>query len=100
MRTGKSPSLVVFAMLLTAMLCVSCASTRYDANARSKTARAIGGVTSEQVRISNLHAWMKKPQFPLAVTPVGGTWEAETPKGHYTCEADDMLRRSAVCVKR
>ena len=102
MLARKSPSIVVFAILVTAMLCVaSCTTTttRYR-NVRLKTARAIGGVTSEQVTISNLHTWMKKGPTELAVSPVSGNWEAETPKGHYQCQSEDMLKRSANCVKQ
>jgi hypothetical protein len=101
MLARKSPS-IVFAILVTATLCVaSCTTTRYE-NVRLKTARAIGGVTSEQVAISNFHTWMKsRPSgFALAVSPVYGNWEAETPKGHYQCQSEDMLKRSANCVKR
>jgi hypothetical protein len=103
MLARKSPSIVVFAILVTAMLCVaSCTTTRSDENVRLKTARAIGGVTSEQVTISNLHTWMKtRPSgFAMAVSPVAGNWEAETPKGHYKCGSEDMLKRIANCVKQ
>ena len=104
MLARKSPSIVVFAILVTAMFCVaSCTTTttRYG-NVRLKTARAIGGVTSEQVKVSNLHTWMKGSGsgFQLAVSQVGGNWEAETPKGHYQCQSEDMLKRSANCIKR
>ena len=102
MLARKSPSIVVFAILVTAMLCVaSCSTTRSDENVRLKTARAIGGVTSEQVTISNLHTWMENTSgFEMAVSPVSANWEAETPKGHYKCESDDWLKRSANCVKQ
>ena len=103
MLARKSPSIVVFAILVTGMLCVaSCTTIGSYGNVRLKTARAVGGVTSEQVTISNLHTWMKTNSggFALAVSPVAGNWEAETPKGHYKCESDDMLKRHANCVKR
>jgi hypothetical protein len=103
MLARKSPSIVVFAILVTAMLCIaSCTTTRSDENVRLKTARAIGGVTSEQVTISNLHTWMMKSAsgFALAVSPVSENWEAETPKGHYYCRSDDWLKRSANCIKQ
>jgi len=104
MLARKSPLIVVFAILVTAMLCVaSCTTTttRYE-NVRLKTARAIGGVTSEQVKVSNLHTWMKGSGsgFQLAVSPVAGNWEAETPKGHYRCGSDDMLKRRVNCFKQ
>ena len=101
MLARKSPSIVVFAILITAMLCVaSCTTTRSDENVRLKSARAIGGVTSEQVTIRNLHTWMKNTSgFQMAVSPVSANWEAETPKGHYRCQSDDWLKRSAICVK-
>ena len=103
MLARKSPSIVVFAILVTAMLCVaSCTTTRSDEKVRLETARDIGGVTSEQVTISNLHTWMQTNSsgFALAVSPVAGNWEAETPKGHYKCESDDMLKRRANCIKQ
>ena len=102
MFARKSPSIVVFAILVTAMLCVaSCTTTRSDENVRLETARAIGGVTSEQVTISNLHTWMKKTGGgEMAVSPVSANWEAETPKGHYYCGSDDWLKRGAICVKQ
>lgn len=97
----KSPFIVGSAVLVAAILCVaSCAATRSDENIRLKTARAIGGVTSEQVTIRNLHTWMKKGATELAVSPVSGNWEAETPKGHYQCQLNDMLKRSVICVKQ
>ena len=104
MLARKSPSIVVFAILVTAMLCVaSCTTTttRYG-DVRPRTARAIGGVTSEQVKVSNLHTWMntRSSGFAMAVSPVSGNWEAETPKGHYQCQSEDMLKRTANCVKR
>ena len=103
MLARKSPSIVVFAILVTAMLCVaSCTTTRWDENVRLKTARAIGGVTSEQVTISNLHTWMNKNTsgFEMAVSPVSANWEAETPQGHYYCQSDDWLKRGVNCVKQ
>ena len=102
MLARKSRSIVVFAILVTAMLCVaSCSTTRSDENVRLKTARAIGGVTSEQVTIRNLHTWMKNTSgFEMAVSPVSANWEAETPKGHYYCRSDDWLKRSANCIKQ
>jgi len=89
------------------MLCVaSCTSaattTRYQ-NVPLKTARAIGGVTPEQVKVSNLHTWMGwggGGGFTLSVSPVGGRWEAETPKGHYVCMSEDMLKRRVDCFKQ
>jgi len=103
MLARKSPSIVVFAILVIAMLCVaSCATIGSYGNVRLKTARAVGGVTSEQVTISNLHTrMMTRPSgFALAVSPVAGNWEAETPKGHYQCQSEDMLKRSVHCVKQ
>ena len=101
MLARKSPSIVVFAILVTAMLCVaSCTTIGSYGNVRLKTARAIGGVTSEQVKVSNLHTWMKKGPTELAVSPVSGNWEAETPKGHYQCQSEDMLKRRVNCFKQ
>ena len=102
MLARKSRSIVMFAILVNAMLCVaSCTTTRSDENVRLKTARAIGGVTSEQVTISNLHTWMENTSgFRMAVSPVAENWEAETPKGHYQCRSGDMLKRSTICIKQ
>jgi hypothetical protein len=100
MLARKSASIVVFAILVTAMLCVaSCTTTRSDEDVRLKTARAIGGVTPEQVTIRNLHTWMKTG-YEMSVSPVAENWEAETPKGHYRCESEDWLKRRANCVKQ
>lgn len=107
MLARKSPSIVVFAILVTATLCVaSCTSTsttttRYQ-NVPLKTARAIGGVTPEQVKVSNLHTfmWRQGTGITLAVSPVGGSWEAQTPKGHYVCGSEDMLKRRVDCIKQ
>jgi hypothetical protein len=101
MLARKSPSIVVFAILVTAMLCVaSCTTTttRYG-DVRPKTARAIGGVSPEQVKVSNLHTWGGSG-YEMSVSPVAGTWEAETPKGHYQCRSGDMLKRSTICIKQ
>jgi len=90
MIVRNSKAIVIFTILFTAALSIaSCTTTRSDENVRLETARAIGGVTSEQVTISNLHIGMKT-----------ANWEAETPKGHYKCESDDMLKRGANCVKQ
>jgi hypothetical protein len=100
---ARKSSIVVFAILVTAMLCVaSCTTTRSDENVRLKTARAIGGVTSEQVAISNHHTWGggRGPGGEMSVSPVSENWEAETPKGHYYCGSDDWLKRDAKCVKQ
>jgi hypothetical protein len=100
MIARKSPSIVVFAVLVIAMLCVaSCTTTQLDENVRLKSARAIGGITSEQVTISNLHTWMRSG-FDMRVSPVSENWEADTPKGHYKCQSDDWLKRAANCVKQ
>ena len=103
MLARKSASIVVFAILVTAMLCVaSCTTIGSYGNVRLKTARAVGGVTSEQVTISNLHTRMGGGAggFTLAVSSVSEYWEAETPKGHYYCRSDDWLKRGANCVKQ
>ena len=80
----------------------SCTTTRSDENVRLKTARAIGGVTAEQIRISNLHTrgGGGGGGFTLAVSPVSEYWEAETPKGHYQCASPDWLKRGTNCVKQ
>lgn len=75
---------IVFAIAFAA-----CTTARSDENVRLETARAVGGVTSDQVTVANLHVGMKT-----------ATWEADTRKGHYRCEADDMLKHPANCVEQ
>ena len=64
---------------------VGCAST--PDNLQRETARSIGGLTSDQVTVSEVER---------GATNV--SWKATTPSGHYNCEADDMVRR-VNCVK-
>lgn len=90
MSVRNHAPIVFLATLMILVLClVSCTTTRSDENVRLETARAIGGVTSDQVTITNLHIGMKT-----------ANWDAETPKGNYKCESDDMLKRGANCVKQ
>lgn len=77
----KSIGCIVFTLVM-----VACASS--TDNLARESARAIGGLTSDQVTVSNVDR---------GATSV--SWEADTPNGHYKCEADDMLRRTN-CVKR
>ena len=58
----------------------ACANTQ--GNLERETARFIGGISSEQVTVSNVDR---------GATDV--KWKAETPAGRYNCEADDMVRR-------
>jgi len=93
----RKPLVALVSLLL---FLVSCTTTRSDKNVRLKTARAIGGVTSEQVTISNLHTRMAGGAGgTLTVSPVSEYWEAETPKVHYQCSSGDWLKRGANCVK-
>jgi len=62
------------------MILVGCAST--PNNLARETARTIGGITSDQVTISDVKR---------GATSV--SWVATTPSGVYDCEADDMVRR-------
>ena len=65
---------------------VGCAST--PDNLQRETARFIGGLTSNQVTVSDVQR---------GATNVN--WKAATPDGQYNCEADDMVRR-VNCVKQ
>ena len=65
---------------------IGCAST--SANLERETARSIGGISSEQVTVSDVQRGMTEVK-----------WKAETPSGQYNCEADDMVRR-VNCVKK
>ena len=78
-----------FAVLTITFFLAACTTARSTENVQLETARAIGGITSNQVTVSNLHVGMKT-----------ATWDADTPKGHYKCESDDMLKRGANCVKQ
>ena len=62
------------------MILVGCAST--PNNLARETARTIGGITSDQVTISDVKR---------GATSV--SWVATSPSGVYDCEADDMVRR-------
>ena len=59
---------------------IGCANT--SANLQRETARFIGGISSEQVTVSDVQRGMTDVK-----------WKAETPNGLYNCEADDMVRR-------
>lgn len=76
----------VFPAVIMCLLSTGCASTAE--NLQRETARYIGDISPDQVRVSNIQR---------GITDV--KWEAETPKGAYSCSADDMVRR-AYCVKR
>lgn len=73
-------------IIFSCFLAIACVSTTADI--QRETARSIGGLTSDQVTVSNVHRGV-----------TSASWEADTPKGHYRCEADDMLRR-VNCVKQ
>ncbi len=75
-----------FALLAVGIAFAGCAST--TENLQRETARNIGDVHPDKVTVSNVNR---------GVTSV--SWEAETPKGPYSCSADDMVRR-VHCVKK
>jgi hypothetical protein len=76
----------VFPVLMACLLSTGCAST--SENLQRETARFVGDISPDQVKVSNIQRGMTDVK-----------WEAETPKGPYSCSADDMVRR-AYCVKR
>ena len=76
----------VFPMIMVCLSLTGCASTAE--NLQRETARFIGDVSPDQVKVSNIQR---------GITDV--KWEAETPKGVYSCSADDMVRRP-YCTKR
>ena len=78
--------LVLGVTVITAMGLVGCAST--PENLQRETARSIGGLTSDQVTVSDVQR---------GATNV--SWKAVAPSGQYSCEADDMVRR-VNCVKQ
>jgi PBP1b-binding outer membrane lipoprotein LpoB len=70
-----------------AVLLVGCVST--SESLQRETARTLGGdVDPAKVVVSNVQR---------GVTSVN--WEAETPKGPYSCSADDMVRR-VHCIRK
>lgn len=72
---------------LATLALAACAST--DGNLQRETARAIGGnVAPEHVQVSNINR---------GATSV--SWQAASPRGAYSCSADDMVRR-VHCVKK
>jgi len=73
-------------MFVIGSTCTACQNT--DANLRRETARFIGGLTPDQVTVSEVDRGMTNVD-----------WKAATPKGKYRCSADDMLRR-VNCVKK
>lgn len=75
-----------FLSLSLAVAVVGCAST--TENLQRESARSIGDVTPEAVTVKNVNR---------SATSV--KWEAESPKGAYSCSADDMVRR-VLCVKK
>jgi uncharacterized protein YcfL len=70
----------VFPVIIVCLLAAGCAST--PENLQRETARVIGDISPDQVRVSNVKR---------GVTNVN--WDADTPKGSYSCSADDMVRR-------
>ena len=70
----------VFSVIMVSLFFVGCAST--DVNLQRETARVIGDISPDQVKISDVKR---------GITDV--KWEAVTPKGAYSCSADDMVRR-------
>jgi hypothetical protein len=76
----------VFIVVMTCLLSAGCASTAGDL--QRETARYIGDISPDEVKVSNIQR---------GVTDV--KWVAETPKGVYSCSADDMVRRP-YCSKK
>ena len=73
-------------ILVVGSVCTACQNT--DASLRRETARFIGGITPDQVSVSNVNR---------GFTSVD--WSASTPNGNYNCFADDNVRR-VNCVKK
>jgi hypothetical protein len=76
----------VFPVVVLSLFSMGRAST--PENLQREPARFIGDISPDQVKVSNIQR---------GVTDV--KWEAETPKGLYSCSADDMVRRP-YCAKR
>lgn len=76
----------LLALFALGIVFVGCAST--SENLQRETARNIGDIHPDKVTVSNVKR---------GITSV--SWDADTPKGPYSCSADDMVRR-AYCVKK
>jgi hypothetical protein len=77
---------LIFLVVVVCLVSAVCASTAE--NLQRETARYIGDMSPEQVKVLNIQR---------GITDV--KWEAETPKGVYSCSADDMVRRP-YCSKK
>ena len=77
---------VISAMLFISFLCTACQNS--DVNLKRETARFLGNVTPDQISVSDVNRGMTNVD-----------WSAATPRGHFCCSADDMLRR-VNCVKK
>lgn len=75
-----------YAFLAIGAAVAGCAST--SENLQRETARNIGDVHPDKITVSDINR---------GATSV--RWDAETPKGPYSCSADDMVRR-VHCVKK
>ena len=85
MRNTSPPQLAGLILGVVVVL-AGCAST--TANLQRESARAIGDVPPETVKVTNV---------TRGATSV--TWDAESTQGPYGCSADDMIRR-VLCVKK
>ena len=83
-RSDKHESTILALSLVVTV--VGCASS--TENLQRETARSLGNVAPEAVAVTNVSR---------GVTSV--SWEANSPKGAYSCSADDMVRR-VHCVKK
>jgi hypothetical protein len=73
-------------ILVVGLMLHGCASTMD--NLQRESARSIGDVLPEAVTVKSVDRGASSVK-----------WEADSPKGTYSCSADDMLRR-VYCVKR
>jgi hypothetical protein len=77
----KITSCFVFALVV-----AGCAST--GANLQLESARSIGNVAPDDIRVSNIDRGLTTVK-----------WDAQSASDSYKCSADDMLRR-VLCVKK
>jgi hypothetical protein len=76
----------LFLALSLVVIVVGCSSS--TENLQRETARSLGHVAPEAIVVTHVNR---------GVTSV--SWEANSPKGAYSCSADDMVRR-VHCVKK
>jgi len=85
-KGGSKMKVCLFFLIIGVLVFSGCASTA--PNLQRETARFIGDIHPDQVTV-----------YDIKRGATNVKWEADTPKGKYSCSADDMVRR-VYCVKK